>query len=187
MDQSRQRITVIHPRDLIINAAHCRPLWARWRDWLLTLGLWATYAVLVRDVFQFISAAVWRAFSNEAGLSAALPPMFVTLSSYMGVIAFNGALFIGWAVYNQLRFRGMDRRKSAPAVRVEDVAGLYGFTVTEVEHWRGSRIVIVHHDGVGKLVEVYGYRPVAPHIGEGGRQGVVPSLIVLPEDARKAG
>ena len=77
-----------------------------------------------------------------------------TLTSYAFVVLINTAMLFAWARYNQIRFRGKDRRKAMPVVTVADYSRMYGFAPEEIAAWQSARILIVHHDEDGKLVQV---------------------------------
>ncbi len=154
MDESRSRIPVIYPADLIIEAPRHLSRWLRIRDWLLTLGLWAIYLWLISEVFVF----GWRVFNwlfhgaAEPQQLARVFALFDTLGSYVGVIAINATTLLAWALYNQYRFRGRERRKFAPHVSSEDLAQMYGFPAAVIEQWQGAPILIANLTQEGRLM-----------------------------------
>jgi poly-beta-1,6-N-acetyl-D-glucosamine biosynthesis protein PgaD len=121
---------------------------------VLTLGLWAIYFWLTSDVFIFS----WRAFNwlfrgaAEPQQLARVLALFGTLGSYAGVVAFNAVTLLGWAIYNQYRFRGRERRKSAPHVSSADLSGLYGFPAAIIESWQGTPILVANLTPDGRLM-----------------------------------
>lgn len=141
--------------DLIILASTTKSFWIRARDVILCMGLWYVYYILMHDFFEFVSTIMaWKVFGNERpGLEAALA-ILETMKSYMLIIISLGASLIGWAIYNQARFRGNDRRKGAPVVTVEDMAKFYNLNPDDVMRWREARILVMHHDAHGMLVGV---------------------------------
>ena len=154
MDESRSRIPVIYPANLIIEAPQRLSRWLRLRDWALTLGLWAIYLWLTSEVFVF----GWRVF-NWIFREGAEPPqlarvlaLFDTLGSYVGVIATNAMMLLAWALYNQFRFRGRERRKFAPRVTGADLEQMYGFPAAVIEQWQGTPILVANLTPEGQLM-----------------------------------
>ena len=77
-----------------------------------------------------------------------------TLSSYAIVVLINTVLLFAWARYNQMRFRGKERRKAMPVVTIADYARMYGFAPEEIAAWQSARILVMHHNDDGQLVQV---------------------------------
>ncbi len=116
------------------------------RDWVLTLAVWLLFFWLVSDVFVFAWHFLLWLLGEEpqpAQLARAIA-LIGTLGSYLGVIATNAALLLGWAYYNQRRFRAHERRKFAPLVSCEDLSQMYGFPVSVIEEWQAATILVAH-------------------------------------------
>jgi biofilm PGA synthesis protein PgaD len=156
MDEPGPRLPLILAAAPIIEEARQRPLWARLRDIALTAALWLLYAYLIRDFLMFLAEAVaWLLGLGPVPPRAQLAlPLFPTLGSYAMIALMNALALISWALYNQMRFRGRERRKASPFVTPADMARMYGVTAEEVAAWQQARILIVHHDGDGGLVGV---------------------------------
>jgi biofilm PGA synthesis protein PgaD len=84
----------------------------------------------------------------------AISRFLATLEDYGIVILVNCAVLIAWAIYNQVRFHGQDRRSACPLVSVEDLAQLYGFPSDDIARWQQSRILVMHHGPDGTLLTV---------------------------------
>lgn len=156
MDEPRPRLPLILAAAPIIEEARLRPLWARLRDIALTAALWLLYVYLVRDFLLFLAEAIaWILGLGPVPPHAELAlPLFPTLGSYAVIALLNAITLIAWALYNQMRFRGKERRKASPHVTPADMARMYAVTAEEVASWQDARILIVHHDGDGRLVGV---------------------------------
>jgi biofilm PGA synthesis protein PgaD len=87
-------------------------------------------------------------------LPAAIRAVARTLGSYALVAAINATLLISWARYNQLRFRGRERRRPATPVTLKDLSEQYGRPVSDVAEWQQARILTLHHDETGRLQSV---------------------------------
>ena len=73
---------------------------------------------------------------------------------YGMVIGLLGGTLIAWAVYNILRFSGVERREPRPPITSAQIARDFGFDPIEVERWQQARTVQVTHDQDGRIVRV---------------------------------
>ena len=128
----------------------------RLRDIALTGLLWLLYAFMIQDFLLFLAESLaWILGFGPVPLRAALAvPLFPTLGSYAMIALVNALTLISWALYNQMRFRGKERRKASPSVTAADMARMYSVTAEEVDAWQRARILIVHHDDDGRLIGV---------------------------------
>jgi biofilm PGA synthesis protein PgaD len=74
-----------------------------------------------------------------------------TLGRYALVASINAALLISWARYNQLRFRGRERRRPAAPVGLKQLSERYGPPVSALAEWQQARILTLHHTETGAL------------------------------------
>lgn len=162
----------------IIDVASGRPVWLQWRDWVLSAVVWIAYAYLIREVFIDIYLIGRGAFDwmFEQAPAPDVSKMFrfmYALGIYAIVVVLNGAILIGWATYNQLRFRGSDVRKALGSVTTDQLGELYGFPRETVAEWQQSGSLVMVHDAHGKLLSVMmpeaagmpGQPPAGPPIG----------------------
>jgi len=128
----------------------------RLRDIALTGLLWLLYAFMIQDFLLFLAESfAWiLGFGPVPPRAALAVPLFPTLGSYAMIALVNALTLISWALYNQMRFRGKERRKASPSVTAADMARMYSVTAEEVEAWQRARILIVHHDDDGRLIGV---------------------------------
>jgi biofilm PGA synthesis protein PgaD len=128
----------------------------RLRDVALTATLWFSYVYLSSDFFLFIAESFfWMIGTGPQSPRLKLVlDVLPTVGTYAIVAIANASVLILWALYNQVRFRGKERRKASPIVTVDDFARMYGVSATEVAAWQRARILIVHHDENGRLVQV---------------------------------
>jgi biofilm PGA synthesis protein PgaD len=144
---------------LIIDVAAGRPAWLRYRDWLLSVAMWLGFLYLIRAVFIDAYVLIDEAF-GWAFLDAPQPNLptvsrfLYTAGLYAIVVIVNGVILIGWASYNQYRFRGPDTRKGVSAVGVAELGRFYGFSGDEVAEWQRARGLMIIHNTDGKLVAV---------------------------------
>jgi poly-beta-1,6-N-acetyl-D-glucosamine biosynthesis protein PgaD len=143
------------PPDHIIDTRAKVPLIVRIRDLILTILLWAMYIYFMKDFFLFCADLFHWAmggFNNTADYSSFA--IFDSLKIYLVIIAFMTVFFIGWAMYNLLRFRNKTRRRHPMPVSPEEIAQLYGFPVEKVETWQQAETLVMHHDKEGLLTNV---------------------------------
>jgi biofilm PGA synthesis protein PgaD len=181
MDEPRQRLPLILASAPLIEESQQRPLVVRLRDIALTGLLWLLYAFMIQDFLLFLAESLaWILRLGPAPPRAALAlPLFPTLGSYALIALVNALTLISWALYNQMRFRGKERRKASPSVTAADMAQMYSVTAEEVEAWQHARILIVHHDADGGLIGVeLPEQPPDPHEPQ--------SAMLLPDDAADA-
>lgn len=76
------------------------------------------------------------------------------LAVYALVIIGMGGALIGWAIYNDFRFRGMDRRKPSAPPSDPQLGEFLDHPALFFEQWRSYGIVTVHHDSQGRIVRV---------------------------------
>jgi biofilm PGA synthesis protein PgaD len=122
----------------------------------LTAALWFSYIYLCADFFLFLGEAL----SRMVGLGPEPPRLRLimnvlpTIATYAIIAIGNAMVLIAWALYNQVRFRGRERRKTSPFVTVDDFARMYEVSASEVAAWQNARILVMHHDDNGRLVRV---------------------------------
>ena len=128
----------------------------RLRDVALTSTLWLSYIYLSSDFFLFLAESFFWMIGRgpESPRLQLVLDVLPTVASYAIVAIANAAVLILWALYNQVRFRGKERRKASPIVTVDDFARMYEVSAAEVAAWQRARILVVHHDENGRLVQV---------------------------------
>lgn len=80
-----------------------------------------------------------------------------TLMLYIAVALFNALLLIGWAKYNQLRFR-VERRRRRPGLEPVEVAQSFAISPQDLSLMSRSALLRIHHDGQGRITQVEALR-----------------------------
>ncbi|MDR3448499.1 MAG: poly-beta-1,6-N-acetyl-D-glucosamine biosynthesis protein PgaD [Alphaproteobacteria bacterium] len=127
----------------------------RLRDIFLTVALWVIYLYFIKDAFPFVHDLIrwtWHGF-NDISQYPNLAIM-ETIQAYGQVAGVMTVLYLGWATYNMLRFRGRQRRKGRADVTPDDLANMYGFSTETVEAWQNAHTLTMHHDAEGHLTDV---------------------------------
>lgn len=127
----------------------------RLRDIILTIALWILFVYFIKDSFPFfVDLFHWtlNGFSDyEQYPNLDIIP---TIQAYGQVAGVMTVIYLGWALYNMLRFRGRQRRKPRAPVAPEDLANMYGFSPETVVAWQAASSLIIHHDAEGHLTDV---------------------------------
>lgn len=112
--------------------------------WLVWAALWAPLATL----------AAWAFLANRMFASAReeLARHIGTIAWPFGVGLGLGALLLGWALYNRVRFGRARRAREAPPAPAHELAREMHLHERQLRRcWRRRRIV-AHHDEHGRLV-----------------------------------
>jgi poly-beta-1,6-N-acetyl-D-glucosamine biosynthesis protein PgaD len=150
-----------------------------WRDWILSVAIWVLYLFLIREVFIDVYLIVdegygWALHDAPHSDVSRVFRFFCTLGSYGAVVVMNGVILIGWAAYNQFRFRGADHRKAIGSVSAAQLGQFYGFSGEAVAAWQQARSLAMIHDEGGKLLAVR-LEPI-----DGGRHDSAPHAVSAP-------
>ncbi|MGB9153601.1 MAG: poly-beta-1,6-N-acetyl-D-glucosamine biosynthesis protein PgaD [Alphaproteobacteria bacterium] len=127
----------------------------RLRDLILTGALWILYFYFIRAAFPF-AVDLWHWALNGFDDISQYPDLKImsTIQAYGQVAGVMVVVYLGWAIYNMLRFRGRERRKPRAGVTPDDLANMYGFSTETVESWQDASSMIMHHDAQGHLTDV---------------------------------
>ena len=136
-----------------------RSAWTRRLDWAVTGFLWLVYVYMIRQAFidmyyLTVDAFDWGVDGDKLASLPAMSSFLRTLESYSIVVVAIGVTLISWGLYNQVRFRGRERRRHREQIGIADLAALYGLPAESISAWQGTRILVMNHDADGTLVDV---------------------------------
>ncbi len=147
---------------IIIDAPGLRSRGLRYRDWALTILMWGLWIFVCRHLVMFFG---WLGgvYTGILDINAMIELRHVggPLVLYAAIAAGNGALLILWARYNQIRFRGRDRRQTHRRVTVDDLAAFFDVATGEIRRCAGARRMVMHHHADGRI-EAIGMGAAAP-------------------------
>jgi poly-beta-1,6-N-acetyl-D-glucosamine biosynthesis protein PgaD len=127
----------------------------RLRDILLTAALWIIYLYFIRDSLPFVEDLFsWIGHGFDDIAQYPNLKIMSTIQAYGQVAGVMTVVYLGWALYNMLRFRGRQRRKARAGVMPEDLANMYGFSTETVVAWQDANSLVMHHDAEGHLTDV---------------------------------
>lgn len=135
----------------------------------LTLVFWGVWVYLWLPVITLVGwLAGLQRFHFHMIVLEGYQGFLGLLAIYAVIILAMAGTLIGWAKYNHLRFRGVERRRARPSVSVEALARHVANPVDEIHRWRGAQIAVVHHDTHGGIrsvtVECDGRLPAAVEV-----------------------
>jgi poly-beta-1,6-N-acetyl-D-glucosamine synthase len=116
--------------------------------WLGWLALWAPLLSLFVPALSFAPAL------GEAPGPGAANPAVTLVGGFSATVAVLMASLIGWAWYNIIRFRGIERRKASASVQVAQVADRIGVDSEILEEWLHARLLRVAYDEEGLIESV---------------------------------
>ncbi len=116
--------------------------------WVVWFYLWMPLVTLIAWTFglqvvyeHMIVLEGWK------GLSRLLTFYFTTITAL-------GFVFIGWALYNNIRFRNKKRRGNGGRVEVQDLVDFYHVGPEMVAKGSQSKRVVVHFNPEGGIVNM---------------------------------
>ena len=138
---------------MVINVEGSRSLLARTIDLVLTIIAWILFVILL------YRGVVDSGTGPESGPRPIVPDALSTLDTltlYVVVALINAAILIGWALYNQMRFRGRDRRQPIGVLSDRKLAESFKVKISSLEELRASRFAVVFHDEGGEIRDIQG-------------------------------
>jgi biofilm PGA synthesis protein PgaD len=118
----------------------------------VTAFCWGAYLYLIRDAVAEASVLVILVATLEPySPPEELRAVASTFGAYALIAILNAGVLITWARYNQLRFRGRDRRKPPMPVTLQELSESYGIPPLEIFEWQQARVLTMHHDEAGEL------------------------------------
>lgn len=120
--------------------------------WMLWLYLWLPLVSLMAWLFEI--SVIYEHMVLLEGYRGVLS----MLGAYALVILAGSTVYLGWAGYSYLRFKGVERRQEAPPVTVEQLAGFYSVDPAALLVWQHSKRLTIHHDAEGNVEQVVNHR-----------------------------
>ena len=137
---------------LIIDTPKLQSLRQRYGYALLTLLFWILWFHLW---IPLISLVAWlfgvEIFYREMILLDGLQGLLELLGWYGLTIAILGSFYTGWALYNQLRFRGRNRRQVQPEVEPLELACTFDIEPALILPLREAKRILIVHDKAGQI------------------------------------
>lgn len=121
-------------------------------DFILTLLAWIAFGYL------FIEGIVSIFRGDTPGLAvpimSRLLPSLRTLLVYVVVAVGIALVLFAWAKYNAIRFGGLDRRKTPPALSNEALATSFEISAEQLASLRDSHRAVIYHTPEGRINDI---------------------------------
>ncbi|WP_336969804.1 poly-beta-1,6-N-acetyl-D-glucosamine biosynthesis protein PgaD [Sphingobium aromaticiconvertens] len=146
---------------MIINVSNTRSRLARVIDLVVTAIAWLVFGYLLyRGLFAGSTGA---GDAPRPIVPEALQTLH-TVTLYVIVALVNAAILFAWAIYNQLRFRGQDRRSAISQASDHQLAQSYRVDTATLQQLRTKGPTIVYHDAHGRIADVLPRSGMMPHM-----------------------
>lgn len=142
-------------RPLIIETPSLQSLRQRYAYAILTLFFWLFWFYLWLPV---ISLLAWllgiENFYDQMIVQAGLEAFLELIGFYLTVISVLCLSLISWGLYNQIRFRGKERRTQQMRTETTELAHFFDLTPATVRQLQQTKNIELTHDDNGKLVHI---------------------------------
>jgi len=113
--------------------------------WILWFYLWIPLVSLVAWLFGF------QLFYEQMIVLEGLQGVLDLAGWYGLVIALLGCSLLSWALYNQLRFRGREKRHYQERIKAQDLAAFYQIDPALIPRIQRAKRIIINHDQHGHI------------------------------------
>ena len=153
MDQSRPRHIAL--KSPLIERSDLQTPQQRSLYGVLTLAFWAFWFYLWLPVLALLawSLGIQQAFKYMV-VFGGYHDVLRLIGMYSLVILLLGGGLVLWAVYNIVRFRGIERRTDPLPVTPAEIGREFGQDPTAVIRWQSEQRLCVTHDLLGRIAHV---------------------------------
>ncbi|PHM37548.1 poly-beta-1,6-N-acetyl-D-glucosamine biosynthesis protein PgaD [Xenorhabdus innexi] len=116
-------------------------------DITLTVLAWVGF------VYLFIAGLFNSPHHGPKPVISIFSPELSSITLYIIVALFNAFLLIGWAKYNQIRFR-IERRRHRPALNHNEIATSFSLGEKLINNLNQGKVSSITHDNHGHIVGV---------------------------------
>ncbi len=113
--------------------------------WILWFYLWIPLVSLVAWLFGF------KLFYQHMIVLQGLQGLLDLAGWYGLVIAMLGISLLGWALYNQLRFRGREKRRYQEMIKPHELAAFYRIDPKLIPRLQHAKRILISHDESGHI------------------------------------
>lgn len=121
----------------------------------LTFGFWVFWFYLWLPLLALLawSLGVQQAYKYMVVLGG-YQAVLTLLGIYGLIVVLLGGTLVLWAVYNILRFGGVENRTAARPVTPADIGLAFGQDPDAVMRWQAEQRLLVTHDEEGRIARV---------------------------------
>jgi biofilm PGA synthesis protein PgaD len=116
--------------------------------WIFWIYLWTPIISLVA---WLLGVHLFRKnIIDNGGYQFVLESVFM----FFAIVLVMAAIFIGWGLYNQKRFRGKELRKAPMPIDLVTHASDFKTNPEQLAAWQASKHLVVQHDKQGHITNV---------------------------------
>ncbi len=146
---------------LIIESPSLQTLRQRYTYAALTLLFWVFWFYLWIPVISLIAWVLGiETFYDQMVIQAGLEALKELLGFYTTVIMALGGALASWALYNQIRFRGKERRTQQPLAGEDEIARFFALEAALMKRLQQAKFIELDHDEDGQLKTIKSWRHV---------------------------
>lgn len=113
----------------------------------ITLVFWAAWGYLWIPLITFLAWAMgFGAIYDRMVMLDGHHGLLQMLGIYSLVVLLLGGSLLLWAMYNYIRFRGVDRRRPRSAVEASVLGPHYHLDPAMLSSWQQAKRLVIHHD-----------------------------------------
>ncbi|MDX7991838.1 poly-beta-1,6-N-acetyl-D-glucosamine biosynthesis protein PgaD [Xenorhabdus littoralis] len=116
-------------------------------DILLTILIWAGF------IYLFALGLLNSPHHGPRLFASVFTSELGSITLYIAIAVFNALLLIGWAKYNQYRFR-IERRRHHPALTHEEVAKSFILKQKLLDALRQNKVSSITYDNHGHIIDI---------------------------------
>ena len=116
--------------------------------WMLWIYIWLPLLSLIAWGFGV------QLFYDEMILENGFDALIELAGIYAMMIFLLAAALLGWAQYNWVRFKNVERRRAIDLVSTEDMAEYFQVDKEKLIIWRDANRMVVHHNEKGEVERV---------------------------------
>lgn len=141
--------------ELIIERPSLQSLKQKYGYGMITFLFWSLWFYLWQPLLSLVAWSLGVKFFYDKLIALCkVLELIQMIALYLFIIIIIGFIFLGWAQYNNLKFRNKKRRGLLWKVSMDNVAERYELDVDQVVFAKASRKLVVHFDDLGKIVRL---------------------------------
>lgn len=125
------------------------------RDLIMTFVVWGLYCLFVYQSFPFLLDLIaWAKTEFQNRIQFSNLAVLDTLIGYIKFAIFLVSVYLGWAVYNRLRFEGVQRRGFRDTVNADELSAVFNIPAERIQECQQTRRATLYHDAHGHLTDI---------------------------------
>ncbi|MEM7252109.1 MAG: poly-beta-1,6-N-acetyl-D-glucosamine biosynthesis protein PgaD [Pseudomonadota bacterium] len=143
------------PIDLVIDRPDRQSLGQRYGHLALTVMFWAIWLYLW---LPLITLVMWglgiHRFYDRMVFLEGYRVFLENIVLYQSVIVAIGVIYIGWALWNNLRFKDIERRKATPLIDDHEMTDFFAISQHDLVALRSASSATIVHNRNGAISRI---------------------------------